>query len=80
MIEQVVDYEELVGANGENIIVGKVTFKKDFGPWKKGHTTDALTLQLKEAKLVEWSSDGEIVKTCPVKLVPNEQYALEDKS
>ena len=55
-----------------------VTFKKSFGPWKKGYTTDTLVLNLEEMLLVEstWVDEYDecVTAVCELTLKPKETH------
>ncbi|MDE1971020.1 MAG: hypothetical protein KGI50_05615 [Patescibacteria group bacterium] len=46
------------------------TFKRDFGPWFKDDFVQHLAFNFDESTLTEYSPDGEVLKTCMVKLEP----------
>lgn len=71
MLERIVDYESVADAGPDGVSVVEVTFKLDFGPWKKGQKVDCLALD--GDILTEWSDEGEKLKTCKVKMVPADE-------
>jgi len=78
MIDEIVEYGDFIDGDASSISFAAITFKKDFGPWKKGQKIDSLTLQFCQLgednapcpTLQEWSFDGDLIRECRVKLVP----------
>ena len=68
MIDRFTDYKDVIDCGPDGVSVAKVIFKEKFGPWKKGYKADSLSLD--GDTLTEWSNEGEIIKSCKVKLVP----------
>lgn len=71
MLERFLDYQDVVDAGPDGVSVAEVVFKESFGPWKKGHKADCISLC--EDELIEWSDQGKKLKTVKVKLVPADE-------
>lgn len=80
LLGELFDYEVLLDYEPEEIKFSNVTFKQDFGPWKKGQHVDILWVdfelgQFKEIKiqrgfLVAATATEVEIQTCRFKLTP----------
>ena len=71
MFKDLIDYEGLDEACEvceECFIFSCVTFKRDFGPWKKGQHVDSLWFMLEDAIVEEQDSEGVIGARCKFQL------------
>lgn len=66
LIDQLVEFDEWHDGDVTFIMVGPATFKRDFGPWKKGEAVDSLTLDYSRGTLEEHSDDGKLVRRAAV--------------
>ena len=79
MIEQIVDFVDLEDLDSESIFVGNATFKKDFGPFKKGDRVDSLVLSYVSHQLIEFDEQGMAARSVKVLLVPDDNTEKEEK-
>jgi hypothetical protein len=68
MINDLLEFLELEDCDPEFLILGKVTFKKDFGPWKKGQNVKLLEINYEQGKMTEWTKDGKIINQVKIEL------------
>ena len=69
MFKDLIEYEDLNEACEEMFGFGKVTFKRDFGPWKAGDKVDSLWFNLDPPIAEEQSDEGKVIKNCKFSLV-----------
>lgn len=73
MFDDLIEYKDLQEACAELFGFSGVTFKRDFGPWKKGYTTpdeNSIWFKLEGEPLVkEQGTEGVIVNKCKFSLI-----------
>ena len=68
MFKDLIDYEGLEKACEESFGFRYVTFKRDFGPWKKGQHVESLWFMLEDAIVEEQNSEGVVGARCEFQL------------
>ncbi len=55
----------------ECLILYDLTFKEEWGPWKKGAKLDSVAIDLVKKTVSVFDDDGKLLTQVPFKLVPN---------
>lgn len=79
MINQLVDFKQLLSNEPEEIRVLGATFKIDFGPWKKGDTVDILHMEYELGRVIEYTMSGQSMRFSYFGLVPTATPCPENK-
>lgn len=70
MEKEIFDFDDFVDGCHEFLSFSGVTFKKDFGPWKKGDKVESLVIELCDSAFKEYTNEGEVVKSCKFTIQP----------
>jgi hypothetical protein len=66
LIDALVEFEDWHDGDATFILVGPATFRRDFGPWKKGEVVDTLSLDYSRGVLEEHNERGDLVRRVAV--------------
>ena len=70
MEEDLIEFEDLQECSPESLAFSGVTFKRDFGPWKKGDKAGFISFELEKSAIKEVDDTGTVVKSCKFTLQP----------
>ena len=70
MFDDLFEFKALYEACPEYFSFGDVTFKRDFGPWKRGETVSEISCSIEgEPLMTQHGENGQVVKQCGYSLV-----------
>ncbi len=70
-------YEDLIEANGEELAFGGVVFKMDFGPWHAGEMSDSVWIRFHKSTIESFAyGEDSPQKTCGIKLATKEAVEM----
>lgn len=70
LLSQIVTWKSIDEDCDGFIQVDSAIFKRDFGPWKKGHHVISLALSYEDSEIVEYNRKGDRILSCGILMIP----------